>query len=139
MRALLTGGAGFIGSHLAERLLQLGYEVLVIDDLSTGSIENISHLKSERGFFYTIDSINNESLLAELWTMISAARLLLPAQFTGGLEPAAPYLLALLEKTDYIRVVQAALGDGPRTSALLLVPPPDAVQRKLRFFPEASA
>jgi UDP-glucose 4-epimerase len=66
VRALLTGGAGFIGSHLAERLLQLGYEVLVIDDLSTGSIENISHLKSERGFSYTIDSINNESLLAEL-------------------------------------------------------------------------
>ena len=66
MKALLTGGAGFIGSHLAERLLQLGYEVLVIDDLSTGSIENISHLKSTRGFSYTIDSINNESLLAEL-------------------------------------------------------------------------
>ena len=66
MKALLTGGAGFIGSHLAERLLQLGDEVLVIDDLSTGSIENISHLKSTRGFSYTIDSINNESLLAEL-------------------------------------------------------------------------
>jgi UDP-glucose 4-epimerase len=66
VRALLTGGAGFIGSHLAERLLQLGYEVLVIDDLSTGSIENISHLKTVPGFSYTIDSINNESLLAEL-------------------------------------------------------------------------
>jgi UDP-glucose 4-epimerase len=66
VRALLTGGAGFIGSHLAERLLQRGDEVLVIDDLSTGSIENISHLKSARGFSYTIDSINNESLLAEL-------------------------------------------------------------------------
>jgi UDP-glucose 4-epimerase len=66
VRALLTGGAGFVGSHLAERLLQLGYEVLVIDDLSTGSIENISHLKSAPGFSYTIDSINNESLLAEL-------------------------------------------------------------------------
>jgi UDP-glucose 4-epimerase len=66
VRALLTGGAGFVGSHLAERLLQLGYEVLVIDDLSTGSIENISHLKSTPGFSYNIDSINNESLLAEL-------------------------------------------------------------------------
>ena len=66
MKALITGGAGFIGSHLAERLLQLGHEVLVIDDLSTGSIENISHLKSAPGFSYVIDSINNESLLAEL-------------------------------------------------------------------------
>ena len=47
MRVLITGGAGFVGSHLAERLLSLGDEVYVIDDLSTGSIENIQHLKSE--------------------------------------------------------------------------------------------
>jgi UDP-glucose 4-epimerase len=66
VRALITGGAGFIGSHLAERLLQLSHEVLVIDDLSTGSIENISPLKSAPGFSYMIDSINNESLLAEM-------------------------------------------------------------------------
>jgi UDP-glucose 4-epimerase len=66
VKALITGGAGFIGSHLAERLLQLGHEVLVIDDLSTGSIENISHLKSAPGFTYVIDSINNEPLLAEM-------------------------------------------------------------------------
>jgi UDP-glucose 4-epimerase len=66
VKALITGGAGFIGSHLAERLLQLGHEVLVIDDLSTGSIDNISHLKSEPGFTYVIDSINNEPLLAEM-------------------------------------------------------------------------
>ena len=66
MKALITGGAGFIGSHLAERLLQLGHEALVIDDLSTGSIDNISHLKSSPGFSYAIDSIVNESLLAEM-------------------------------------------------------------------------
>jgi len=66
VKALITGGAGFIGSHLAERLLQLGHEVAVIDNLSTGSIDNISHLKSASGFSYTIDTINNESLLAEL-------------------------------------------------------------------------
>ena len=66
MRALITGGAGFIGSHLAEALLDGGHEALVIDDLSTGSIENIGHLKGRPGFRYTIDSIANEPLLAEL-------------------------------------------------------------------------
>ena len=66
MRALLTGGAGFVGSHLADRLLTLGHEVLVLDNLSTGSIENIAHLKGRPGFSYTIDSVTNEPLLAEL-------------------------------------------------------------------------
>jgi UDP-glucose 4-epimerase len=66
VRALITGGAGFIGSHLAEALLEEGHEATVIDDLSTGSIENIAHLKKRRGFGYTIDSISNEPLLAEL-------------------------------------------------------------------------
>jgi len=66
VKALITGGAGFIGSHLAERLLQLGHEVAVIDNLSTGSIDNISHLKNVPGFSYVIDTINNESQLAEM-------------------------------------------------------------------------
>lgn len=65
MRALITGGAGFIGSHLAEALLAAGHQVDVIDDLSTGSIENISHLKERPGFRYTIDTITNEPRLAE--------------------------------------------------------------------------
>jgi len=63
---LITGGAGFIGSHLAEYLLSLGQEVYIIDDLSTGSISNISHLKSHPRFHYTIDSVMNEPVLAEL-------------------------------------------------------------------------
>jgi UDP-glucose 4-epimerase len=66
MRALITGGAGFIGSHLAEALLAGGHQVLVLDDLSTGSIENIAHLKGRPGFEYFIDSVDNEPLLAEL-------------------------------------------------------------------------
>jgi UDP-glucose 4-epimerase len=65
VRALITGGAGFIGSHLAEALLAAGHQVDVIDDLSTGSIENISHLKERPGFRYTIDTITNEPKLAE--------------------------------------------------------------------------
>jgi len=66
VRALITGGAGFIGSHLAERLLRDGHEVAVLDNLSTGSIDNISHLKTTPGFSYAIDSVTNESLLAEM-------------------------------------------------------------------------
>ena len=66
MKALITGGAGFIGSHLAERLLELGHEVTVLDNLSTGSIDNIAHLKGRAAFSYAIDSVTNESLLAEL-------------------------------------------------------------------------
>ena len=66
MRALITGGAGFVGSHLADRLLELGHEVFVLDNLSTGSIDNIAHLKEHRQFHYTIDSVTNEPVLAEL-------------------------------------------------------------------------
>jgi UDP-glucose 4-epimerase len=66
MRALLTGGAGFVGSHLAEALLAQGHTVDVIDDLSTGSIDNIAHLKGRDRFEYTIDSVMNDRLVAEL-------------------------------------------------------------------------
>ena len=66
MRALITGGAGFIGSHLAELLLNQGHEVSVIDNLSTGAFDNIAHLKNDKRFHYTIDSITNELVLAEL-------------------------------------------------------------------------
>jgi UDP-glucose 4-epimerase len=66
VKALITGGAGFVGSHLAERLLEGGHEVLVIDNLSTGSIENIAHLKGRADFTYAVDSVTNESLLAEM-------------------------------------------------------------------------
>lgn len=66
MRMLITGGAGFVGSHLAEALLARGDEVFVIDNLSTGSIDNITHLKSHPRFHYTIDTIANEPVLAEL-------------------------------------------------------------------------
>jgi UDP-glucose 4-epimerase len=66
VKALITGGAGFIGSHLAERLLDDGHEVIVLDNLSTGSIGNIAHLKGRPNFSYTIDSVTNEPLLAEL-------------------------------------------------------------------------
>ena len=66
MRVLITGGAGFIGSHLGDLMLEAGNEVFAIDNLSTGSIENIEHLKSHPRFHYTIESVANEPVLAEL-------------------------------------------------------------------------
>lgn len=66
MRFLITGGAGFIGSHLAELLLSRDNEVLLLDDLSTGSMENIRHLKQHPKMKYFLDSLENRQLLAEL-------------------------------------------------------------------------
>lgn len=66
MRVLITGGAGFIGSHLSDAYIKRGDEVYVIDDLSTGSIDNIAHLKSHPRFHYTIDTVRNQPVLAEL-------------------------------------------------------------------------
>lgn len=66
MRILITGGAGFIGSHLSDAYLNRGDEVFVIDDLSTGSIENIRHLKDHPRFHYTIESVHNQPVTAEL-------------------------------------------------------------------------
>jgi UDP-glucose 4-epimerase len=66
LRYLITGGAGFIGSHLAERLLDRGDRVVLLDNLSTGSVENIRHLKSSPLLEYHLDSIENRQLLAEL-------------------------------------------------------------------------
>jgi UDP-glucose 4-epimerase len=66
MKTLITGGAGFVGSHLAEALVARGDEVFVLDNLSTGSIENIEHLKGHPRFHYTIESIMNEPVTAEL-------------------------------------------------------------------------
>jgi UDP-glucose 4-epimerase len=66
MRVLITGGAGFIGSHLADTYIARGDEVLVLDDLSTGRINNIQNLKHHPNFQYTIDSVHKSSVVAEL-------------------------------------------------------------------------
>jgi UDP-glucose 4-epimerase len=66
MRYLITGGAGFIGSHLADELQNRGHSVHVLDDLSTGAMDNIRHLKDRPGFAYTIESAGQTSTVAEL-------------------------------------------------------------------------
>ena len=65
-RALVTGGAGFIGSHLADRLLDLGWRVDILDDLSTGSLDNIAHLEGNSRLTRTIDTVLNPSVVGEL-------------------------------------------------------------------------
>ncbi len=66
MRALITGGSGFIGSHLAELLLNRNHTVTVIDDLSTGRFDNIGHLTDRPGFLYSIETIANETVMDRL-------------------------------------------------------------------------
>ena len=66
IRALITGGAGFIGSHLAERLLRQGYQVTIIDNLSTGRLENIQLLESHANFRYAVEDIRNIHVIDRL-------------------------------------------------------------------------
>lgn len=66
MRALISGGAGFIGSHLTEALLALGHRVMVVDDLSTGRFENIAHLCKQPQFSFAIETITNETVMDRL-------------------------------------------------------------------------
>src|SRR5947209_18158902 len=64
--ALITGGAGFIGSHLAEALLEEGWEIFALDDLSTGSERNVAHLRDRRDFHLVVDSVLKSSVVNEL-------------------------------------------------------------------------
>src|SRR4030042_4264063 len=66
MRALITGGAGFIGSHLTEELLGLGYEVYVIDNLWTGKLANLAKVQINEKFHLVVDTVLNESVMNEL-------------------------------------------------------------------------
>jgi UDP-glucose 4-epimerase len=65
-KALITGGAGFIGSHLAELLLADGYEVWALDDLSTGSLANVAHLRERNDFHLVVDSVLHPAVVNEL-------------------------------------------------------------------------
>ena len=65
-RILITGGAGFIGSHLAQALIAHGYDVIVLDNLSTGNSKNIGHLTKAKNFKFIVDSVLNESVVEEM-------------------------------------------------------------------------
>src|SRR5437879_667237 len=66
LRVLITGGAGFIGSHLAEHLVARGAAVTAIDDLSTGSFANIAHLADRKDFRFVCESVTNETVMDRL-------------------------------------------------------------------------
>ena len=66
MKILITGGAGFIGSHLADQLLEMGEEVYAIDDLSTGSLKNVDHLQNNPIFHLVVDTVLHEAVMNEL-------------------------------------------------------------------------
>jgi UDP-glucose 4-epimerase len=66
MKILITGGAGFVGSHLADKLIGEGHEITVIDDLSTGRYQNIEHLEGDKNFRLIIDTVLNEKLMERL-------------------------------------------------------------------------
>ncbi|HUS47071.1 MAG TPA: GDP-mannose 4,6-dehydratase, partial [Phycisphaerae bacterium] len=66
MKALITGGAGFIGSHLAEAILGAGHCVVVVDDLSTGSMDNIAHLMGRPEFRFVRESVRNDTTMTGL-------------------------------------------------------------------------
>src|ERR687898_3240862 len=83
MRILITGGAGFVGSHLADELLRRGHRVHALDDLSTGAIDNVRHLKSNPAFEYTIESCGDAPLVAEL---VDSADVVYPLAAAVGVE-----------------------------------------------------
>jgi UDP-glucose 4-epimerase len=83
MRALITGGAGFIGSHLCERLLHDGFQVAVIDDLSTGNINNLKSCLSNKDFSFVEDSVQNEKMM---YTLIDKCEIIFHLAAAVGVE-----------------------------------------------------
>jgi UDP-glucose 4-epimerase len=116
MRALLTGGAGFVGSHLADALLERGHTVTVVDDLSTGSIGNITHLKGRPGFSYVIDTIMKEPLTAEL---VDAADVVFHLAAAVGVKRIIDSPVATIETN--VRGTEIVLAEASKKGRLVVI------------------
>ena len=116
MRALVTGGAGFIGSHLCERLLEDGHRVRVLDDLSTGCMANIAHLLSRPGFSYRTGSVTDAPLVGEL---VASADLVCHLAAVVGVQLVARNQVGAMETN--VRGTELVLAAAARTGCRVLV------------------
>ena len=116
MNVFITGGCGFIGSHLAERLLARGDRVSVLDDLSTGSMENIAHLVGHAGFSYRIGSALEVPLVTEL---VDGADVTIHLAAAVGVKLIVERPVHTIETN--VRATEVVLGAAARKKKLVMV------------------
>ncbi len=130
MKVLITGGCGFIGSHLAERLLDRGDRVQVLDDLSTGSMENIEHLIGRPGFSYRIGSALDVPLVSEL---VDSADVTVHLAAAVGVKLIVERPVHTIETN--VRATEVVLGAAARKKKLVVVASTSEVYGKSMSFP----
>lgn len=130
MKVLITGGCGFIGSHLAERLLDRGDRVQVLDDLSTGSMENIEHLIGRPGFTYRIGSALDVPLVSEL---VDSADVTVHLAAAVGVKLIVEKPVHTIETN--VRATEVVLGAAARKKKLVMVASTSEVYGKSMSFP----
>ncbi len=130
MKVFITGGCGFIGSHLAERLLERGDRVQVLDDLSTGSMENIEHLVGRPGFAYRIGSALDAPLVAEL---VDGADITVHLAAAVGVKLIVEKPVHTIETN--VRATEVVLGAAARKRKLVVVASTSEVYGKSTSFP----
>lgn len=130
MKVLITGGCGFIGSHLAERLLDRGDRVQVLDDLSTGSMENIEHLIGRPGFSYRIGSALDVPLVSEL---VDSADVTVHLAAAVGVKLIVEKPVHTIETN--VRATEVVLGAAARKKKLVVVASTSEVYGKSMSFP----
>lgn len=107
MKSLVTGGAGFIGSHLVDRLLDEGHEVVVLDNLSTGRMENLAHLKEEPRFhFYEVDLAHRDTLQTYTMKVDWVFHLAALADIVPSIQKPSPYFSSNVDGT--VNILEAA-------------------------------
>ncbi len=130
MRFLITGGAGFIGSHLADALLARGHRVHVLDDLSTGLAENVAHLANEPGFAMTIGTCSDASIVA---TLVEHADVVYHLAAAVGVELVVASPVRTIETN--LRCTEVVLAEASRHGKPLCLASTSEVYGKSTAFP----